>query len=151
VTNLKGNFAGFINRMGLYRVWVPLRDDGKGPLISIWIDPAMAVFQPDARKYPETVSSIGEEKDAERIDEYPLRRSGSCASLSSTPRCPVATSDKTMLGRNRLAALLITLGCRSVGPMSAENHRNRKRPRTQLFPARPSRPSIRRQGQTDDK
>jgi hypothetical protein len=72
MTNLKGKFAGFINRTGLYRVWVPLRDDGKGPLISIWIDPAMTAFEPDAQENPATVSSIGEEEIDEQIDEYPL-------------------------------------------------------------------------------
>jgi len=72
MTNLKGHFAGFINRTGLYRVWVPLRDDGKCPLISIWIDPAMSASEPDARENPATVSSIGEKKIAEQIDEDPL-------------------------------------------------------------------------------
>lgn len=70
--NLKGNFAGSINRIGLYRVWVPLRDDGKGPLISIWIDPAMTAFKPDARENPASVSSIDEKESAEPIDDYPL-------------------------------------------------------------------------------
>ena len=36
------NFAAF---SGLYRVWVPLGDDGKSPLISIWIDPSLQAFQ----------------------------------------------------------------------------------------------------------
>jgi hypothetical protein len=72
MTNLKGNFAGFINHTGLYRVWVPLRDDGKGPLISIWIDPATTAFELDARENPATVSSIGEKEIAEQIDEDPL-------------------------------------------------------------------------------
>ena len=72
MTNLKGNFTGFINRTGLYRVWVPLRDDGKGPLISIWIDPAVTAFESDARENPATVSSIGEKGIADQNDEYPL-------------------------------------------------------------------------------
>ena len=29
----------------LYRVWVPLRDDGQSPLISIWIDPYLRAFK----------------------------------------------------------------------------------------------------------
>jgi hypothetical protein len=72
MTNLKGNFAGFINRTGLYRVWVPLRDDGKGPLISIWIDPAVTAFEPDARENPGTASSIHQKEIADQNDEYPL-------------------------------------------------------------------------------
>jgi hypothetical protein len=30
---------------GLYRVWVPLREDGKSTLISIWIDPYLREFK----------------------------------------------------------------------------------------------------------
>ena len=72
MTNLRDNFAGFINRTGLYRVWVPQHDDGKGPLISIWIDPATTAFEPDARENPAKVSSIGEKQTAEPVDEHPL-------------------------------------------------------------------------------
>lgn len=72
MANLKGNFAGFINRTGLYRVWVPLRDDGKGPLIAIWIDPAVTAFEPEARENPATVSSIGEKESTDQNDEYLL-------------------------------------------------------------------------------
>jgi hypothetical protein len=72
MTNLKGNFAVCTNRTGLYRVWVPLRDDGKGPLISIWIDPAVTALEPDARENSATVSSIGEKEIADQNDEYPL-------------------------------------------------------------------------------
>jgi hypothetical protein len=79
MTNLKGNFAGFINRTGLYRVWVPLRDDGKVPLISIWMDPSATAFEPDARENPATVSSIGEKEIADQSDEYPLCAYGAAA------------------------------------------------------------------------
>jgi hypothetical protein len=47
MNNIISNINNTINltklneRRGLYRVWVPLHDDGKAPLISIWIDPAM--------------------------------------------------------------------------------------------------------------
>jgi hypothetical protein len=34
----------FATRPSLYRVWVPLHDDGKAPLVSIWIDPALTAF-----------------------------------------------------------------------------------------------------------
>lgn len=30
---------------GLYCVWVPVRNDGRTQLISIWVDPKMAVFE----------------------------------------------------------------------------------------------------------
>jgi hypothetical protein len=77
MTNRKDNCAGLINRSGLYRVWVPLHEDGKGPLISIWIDPAVTAFEPDARENPATLSSIGEKEIAEPGDESPLCACGS--------------------------------------------------------------------------
>ena len=39
------NLPKFNERRGLYRVWVPLHDDGKAPLISIWIDPNLRAFE----------------------------------------------------------------------------------------------------------
>lgn len=39
------NFAKLNERRGLYRVWVPLHDDGKAPLISIWIDSTMTAIE----------------------------------------------------------------------------------------------------------
>jgi len=45
MTNFTSNFGNFTTRSGLYRVWVPLRDDGKSPLISIWIDPTLRAFK----------------------------------------------------------------------------------------------------------
>ncbi len=41
--------TNLIKRTGLYRVWVPLHDDGQAPLISIWIDPMMTAFEPRTR------------------------------------------------------------------------------------------------------
>jgi hypothetical protein len=40
------NWRDFTTRSSLYRVWVPLRDDGKSPLISIWIDSCLRAFDP---------------------------------------------------------------------------------------------------------
>jgi hypothetical protein len=48
--NFANNFEELILRRGLYRVWVPLHDDGKAPLISIWVDPAMGAFEPRGEK-----------------------------------------------------------------------------------------------------
>jgi hypothetical protein len=46
MTNFKNNSENFTGRPGLYRVWVPLRDDGESPLISIWVDPTFRAFEP---------------------------------------------------------------------------------------------------------
>jgi hypothetical protein len=45
MTNFISDAERFTARPGLYRVWVPLRDDGRVPLISIWIDPTMTAFE----------------------------------------------------------------------------------------------------------
>lgn len=63
------NFEGFANRTGLYRVWVPLHDDGLAPLISIWIDPMMTAFEPQACKEQVTIPGTGEEEIAEEIED----------------------------------------------------------------------------------
>jgi hypothetical protein len=39
------NVPKFNERRGLYRVWVPLHDDARAPLISIWIDPDLRAFE----------------------------------------------------------------------------------------------------------
>jgi hypothetical protein len=48
MSNFTINCRDFTARSSLYRVWVPLRDDGKAPLISIWIDPCLRAFDPCA-------------------------------------------------------------------------------------------------------
>ncbi len=48
--NCANNFEELIIHSGLYRVWVPLHDDGKAPLISIWMDSAMGAFEPRGEK-----------------------------------------------------------------------------------------------------
>jgi hypothetical protein len=39
------NWQDFTTRSNLCRVWVPLHNDGKAPLISIWIDPSLCAFE----------------------------------------------------------------------------------------------------------
>jgi len=38
MTKVPNNSENYAMRPRLYRVWVPLRDDGRAPLVSIWID-----------------------------------------------------------------------------------------------------------------
>jgi hypothetical protein len=73
VTKLKGNFEGFINHTGLYRVWVPLRNDGQAPLISVWIDPMMNAFEPQACDERAAMSDIGKEEIVGEIEDPTLR------------------------------------------------------------------------------
>lgn len=69
------NFEGFTNRTGLYRVWVSLHDDGKAPLVSIWIDSKMTAFEAQTREEPVANSRVGEEEIAEEIDDFISRAS----------------------------------------------------------------------------
>lgn len=45
MTNITNFFENTNSHRGLYRVWVPLHDDGKAPLICVWIDPSMTGFE----------------------------------------------------------------------------------------------------------
>jgi hypothetical protein len=56
MTTLNGNLKSLINHTGIYRVWVPLRNDGKPPLISIWMDPKMTAFKSEAQQEPVAIS-----------------------------------------------------------------------------------------------
>jgi hypothetical protein len=72
------NFCHLTTRSSLYRVWVPLRDDGKVPLVSIWIDPALAAFKSCAQETacgfdPHANSLAGHEKNSmDRFDAEDL-------------------------------------------------------------------------------
>ena len=72
MANFTDHFENLTARPGLYRVWVPLRNDGRGPLISIWIDPAMTAFESQPREESIGPSEIGEAAMAE--EEDPKRR-----------------------------------------------------------------------------
>ncbi len=67
------NFAKLNERRGLYRVWVPLHNDGKAPLISIWIDPTMAAIELCHRDESGELAAISEGAVSEEIED-PLER-----------------------------------------------------------------------------
>ena len=48
----------------LYRIWVPLHDDGEVPLVSIWIDPALTAFQSRVQVTTSAISLEGQAKDS---------------------------------------------------------------------------------------
>jgi hypothetical protein len=50
MSNVTKNSESFTAPLGLYRVWVPLRDDGRAPLVSIWIDSTMTAFEPQPQQ-----------------------------------------------------------------------------------------------------
>lgn len=65
------------SRRGLYRVWVPLHDDGKAPLICIWIDPSMTGF--DSQLCPED-AGVSEDGDGRPfVAKHPSKGAFPCA------------------------------------------------------------------------
>jgi hypothetical protein len=72
------SFCHLTTRSSLYRVWVPLHDDGKVPLVSIWIDPALHAFKSCAQEAacgfdPHADSFAGiEENSTDRFDAEDL-------------------------------------------------------------------------------
>jgi hypothetical protein len=46
MANFTSNFENLTTHSGLYRIWVPLRDDSESPLVSIWVDPNFRAFEP---------------------------------------------------------------------------------------------------------
>jgi hypothetical protein len=46
---LTDTFSGFATHPTLYRIWIPLHNNGRAPLVSIWIDPALRGSQSCAR------------------------------------------------------------------------------------------------------
>jgi hypothetical protein len=62
-------FRNFTTRLGLYRVWVPLHDDGTAPLISIWIDPTMTTFEQEQGHEEIGPSGVSDSAIAEKIED----------------------------------------------------------------------------------
>lgn len=89
--NFTSNSRNFPARTGLYRVWMPLRDDANTPLISIWIDARMTAFEPQHadESIPELEASEG--LMTEEIEDL---RSGIV---------PAATGAQAMTGLQRIS------------------------------------------------
>jgi hypothetical protein len=69
MTNFYNSSENFMARPSLYRVWVPLHDDGKAPLISIWIDPIMTAFEPEPHRESIEISRANEGELIEDIED----------------------------------------------------------------------------------
>ena len=69
MTHFSNNFANFTTRTGLYRVWVPLNDDGRAPLISIWIDPTMSGFRQQQGHEEIGLAGVSDSAIAEEIED----------------------------------------------------------------------------------
>jgi hypothetical protein len=55
---------------GVYCAWVPLHNDGNAPLISIWIDSAMAAFEPGFGNDNIDLAGIADEAIAEEVEDW---------------------------------------------------------------------------------
>jgi hypothetical protein len=67
------NFAKLNERRGLYRVWIPLHDDGKAPLISIWIDPTTTAIERCHRDESGELAAISDGAVSEEIEDQLAR------------------------------------------------------------------------------
>lgn len=66
--NVTSNFEILNARSRLYRVWVPLRDDGKQLLVCIWIDSTMPRFKAQLERDNERAAEIEGEASEEGAD-----------------------------------------------------------------------------------
>jgi hypothetical protein len=69
MNNFTNDRKKFTARPGLYRVWVPLHNDGKAPLISIWIDPTMTAFERQQSHEGIRPSGVRDGEVAEEIED----------------------------------------------------------------------------------
>ena len=58
--NFTNNCQNFTTRPSLYCVGVPLHDDRRAPLVSIWIDPTMTVFERQQRHEDTGLSGVSD-------------------------------------------------------------------------------------------
>jgi hypothetical protein len=85
------DFRDLTPRPRLYRVWTPLRDDGTLPLVSIWIDPEMAAFEPCAQEVGITQTENGKNnlEEGPSNDDKPGSRFGAPGLVQSHLLSPV--------------------------------------------------------------
>ena len=69
VTKFTNNSANLTARPKLYRVWVPIWDDGRASLISIWIDPTMAAIEREQRYKDSGRFDMSDGELAEEIED----------------------------------------------------------------------------------
>jgi hypothetical protein len=67
--NLTNNCRNIATRPSLYCVWVPLHDDGRAPLVAIWIDPAMTAFEHQQWREDAGLYGVGDGVIADEIED----------------------------------------------------------------------------------
>lgn len=77
MTNFTNFFENVNSPHSLYRVWVPLHNDGKTPLICIWIDPSMTGFRSESCPEDAGVPTEGDGRPS--IAKHPSKGEFPCA------------------------------------------------------------------------
>jgi hypothetical protein len=115
--NFSNNLESFITHRGLYRVWVPMHDDGKAPLVSIWIDPGMKAFEPQKGEEHIALSGVkGDDSIPEELVEPPgpcpldrrlgdIRDHPVCDRFAGDPRQHIGYGLRSAYGRSNQASL----------------------------------------------
>jgi|GEM_PF-4350249 len=94
MANFVINSENFITRSSLHQVWVSLHDDGKAPLVSIWIDPTMAAFEPQ----PQQQAIVPEANEGVMADQFEDPKRCVAAAAMAIEVVPEATH-RTHAGR----------------------------------------------------
>ena len=94
MANFVINSENFTTRSSLYQVWVSLHDDGRAPLVSIWIDPTMAAFEPQ----PQQQAIVPEANEGVMADQFEDPKRCIAAAAMAIEVVPEATH-RTHAGR----------------------------------------------------
>ena len=87
MANFVINSENFTTRSSLYQVWVSLHDDGRAPLVSIWIDPTMAAFEPQ----PQQQAIVPEANEGVMADQFEDPKRCTAAAAMAIEVVPEAT------------------------------------------------------------
>jgi len=68
MTYLTNNFRSASTRTGLYCVWVPLRDNGRSSLVSIWADSRMTLLESGPLQESTGIAETTEDAVAEETE-----------------------------------------------------------------------------------
>ena len=96
---IRNEFKNSATRRGLYCVWLEARERGTARLVSVWIDPAMQMFEPNTNEHSREELNMYSEISLPVLDDEPpsrtnvlddeirirLRNFNDCCALISSP------------------------------------------------------------------
>lgn len=131
MTNFTNNSTNFTK---LYCVWVPARDDGNAPLVSIWIDPTMTAIE---RQQPcEDISVPADASIADEIEDS-RRRMGVARHIRQSGESSAAP---LLSKRSQTVVLVVWLKDRIEASGAVRNHSLRLSQDAGSGTVRPERP-----------